>query len=305
GDFVTVDIDFTHGGKPISHLRDHSVRVRPTLRFQDAELTGFETLIVGAAADDVREADLTVSEEADTVGMRNETVHAKITVLDVKRLETPKLTGEFLDRLGVDSEEGLKEQVRSMLERQVRYEQRQSCRRQVLSKITDSADWDLPEDLVSRQVENALRREILEMQQAGFTTQQIQARENDLRQRSLTMTRQNLKEHFVLDRIAEKEEIEVSDQDIEFEITLMAMQRGENPRRVRSRMIKNGMIDNLQAQIRERKAVDIILDGAKFTDVPMDPPTEVTVEAVNRSVCRQVREADSSATSDEGDEGDA
>lgn len=304
GDSVVVDVDFTHEGKPVSHLRDYSIRIRPTVRFQDAELADFDKLMVGVKSNDVREVDVTVSMEADTVAMRGDKVHAKIKVLDVKRLETPELNEEFLGRLGVDSVEALRGQIRNMLERQVKYEQRQACRRQVMEQITDSATWDLPEDLLSRQVENALRREILEMQQAGFTTQQIRSRENDLRQRSLTMTRQNLKEHFVLDRIAELENVTVEDQDIDVEVMMMAMQRGENPRRVRARMQKNGMIDNLQAQIRERKAVDIILDNANFTDTPMPAPTETTIEAVNRSVCKQVQGADTANSNDdaEGDE---
>ena len=63
------------------------------------------------------------------------------------------------------------------LNRQVEYQQRQACRRQVLSQITQSADWELPEELVMKQVENALHREILEMQQAGYSSREIQARE--------------------------------------------------------------------------------------------------------------------------------
>src|SRR5690606_40208038 len=127
------------------------------------------------------------------------------------------LDEEFLLRIGASSEENLRSQVKGMLERQVKYEQRQSCRRQVLEQITESANWDLPEDLVSKQVENALRREILEMQQAGFTSKEILARENDLRQRSLTTTRRNLKQHFVLDRLAEEENVEVTSDDLNAE----------------------------------------------------------------------------------------
>lgn len=308
GDFVTADIRISHESKPLVHLDDVSLRVRPKLRFQDAELDGFDTFMQGAQADDVRETDLTVSMEADSVGMRGETVHVKFTVLDVKRMELPDLDEDFMLRIGAHSEEHLRDQIRNILERQTVYEQRQSCRRQVLEQITESANWDLPEDLVSRQVENALRREMLEMQQAGFTTREALARENDLRQRSLSMTRQNLKEHFVLDRIAEEEAIEVSIEDIEMEITMMALQRGENPRRVRARLQKSGMIENLEAQVRERKAVDVILEHAQFTDVPMPPPTQTEVEAINRSVCRTTTSADidsgvNTATGDEdGDE---
>ncbi len=303
GDYVTVDILVAHGDNVLTKMDDVSVRVRPTLRFRDAELTGFDKLMVGAAVDDVREAELTVSMETDMIGMRGETVKAKFTVLDVKRLETPQMDASFLDRIAADSEEDLRDQIKGMLERQVKYEQRQTCRRQVMEKITDSAKWDLPEDLVSKQVDNALKREILEMQQAGFTTRDILARENDLRQRSLTMTRQNLKEHFVLDRIAEVEEIEVTDDDLNQEITSMAIQRGENPRRVLARLNKTGAIENLQAQIRERKAVDIILEHAKFKDVTMPPVADTEVEALNRSVCRAVVSSD---VEDDGpEEGDS
>jgi len=131
-----------------------------------------------------------------------------------------------------------------------------------------------------------MRREILEMQQAGFTTQQILARENELRQKSISTTRQALKEHFVLDRIATKEQIEVSPIDIESEINMMALQRGESPRRVRARLQKSGVIENLEAQIRERKAVDFILRSAQFEDVPAPSTSPADdVQALSMSVC--------------------
>lgn len=292
GDHLNVDIETIHNGKPLAKIEDVSIRIRPVLRFQDAELTGFDELMKGAAADDTRETEIQISSEADTIEMRGEKVTVKFTVLDVKRLEVPALDESFLERIGAESEEDLRDQIKGMLERQVTYQQRQACREQVLEQITDSASWDLPEDLVSKQVDNALRREILEMQQAGFTTKEILARENELRQQSLTMTKQNLKQHFVLDRIAEEENLEVTNSDLEFEIQSMAIQRGENPRRVRARLIKSGAIENLEAQIRERKAVDVILKHADFTDVDMDPPTETKVEALNRSLCRAVVSAD-------------
>jgi trigger factor len=173
-----------------------------------------------------------------------------------------------------------------MLQRQVTFEQRQACRKQVLEKITESATWELPEALVEKQTENALRREILEMQQAGYTTQQILARENELRQQSISSTRQALKEHFVLDRIATQEKIEVSPIDIESEINMMAVQRGESPRRVRARLQKSGVIENLEAQIRERKAVDFILKSAQFEDVAAPKSTvDDNVQALSLSVC--------------------
>lgn len=285
GDAVQCAVEFRHGERPLRKLDHVTLQLKPVLRFQDAELQGFDDLMRGAKAGDVREADLTVSQEAATIEMRGEPVHATFRVAEVRRMRLPEMNSEFLERIGVESEEELRQQIRNILERQVKFQQRQEIRQQVLGKITESADWDLPDDLVRRQTENAIHREVLEMQQAGFTVRDIRARENEIRQRALSTTRQALKEHFVLDKIATTETIEVSEQDIDTEIAMMAMSRGESPRRLRARLVKSGVIENLEAQIRERKAVDCVLDKAEFVDVEMKPLTDDRVEAVPHAVC--------------------
>lgn len=285
GDYVTLSAEFFKGGVPLHKIGEMTTQIRPVLRFQDAELEDFDTLITGKKAGETAETELTVSGEAANIEMRGETVTAKFTIRSVRRMKMPELNTEFFERIGADDEKSLREEIRKTLERQVQYQQRQACRRQVLEKITESADWELPEDLVLKQVENALRREVLEMQQAGFTSEQIRSRENEIRQRAVSNTEQALKEHFVLDKIATNEGIEVSPQEIDFEIQLMAMQRGESARRVRARLEKSGMDENLEAQIRERKAVDFILEKAQFEDEPMEAPVEDRIAAVAHSVC--------------------
>ena len=65
----------------------------------------------------------------------------------------------------------------------------------------------------------------------------------------------------------------------------MAFQRGESPRRVRARLIKSGVIENLYAQIRERKAVDLILDSAAFNDTAYNLLQDRNTAALERSLC--------------------
>ncbi len=91
----------------------------------------------------------------------------------------------------------------------------------------------------------------------------------------------------MLDKIAAKENIEVSNQEIELEIAIMAAQQGESARKMRARLVRSGMMDNLDAQIRERKAVDVILEHAKFKEVPMpsEDDEEDRVTAISQSVC--------------------
>lgn len=284
-DYLELSIKFEHDGKPLSEIAELVVPLRPILRLRDAEIKDFGEVMADVKAGETRETELEVSAEADQIEMRGEKVKATFTVKTVKFIQPPEINEELLERIGAESEEELREEIKNILERQVTYEQRQSTRTQVLEKITESADWDLPETLVSKQVENALRREILEMQQAGFSRQDIQARENELRQQAISSTRQALKEHFVLDKIATTENLMVDPSEIDMEIYYMAMQQGESPRRVRARMVKSGMIENLEAQLRERKAVDVILEKAEYKETEMKKPEENKVSAIARSVC--------------------
>ena len=284
-DFVVASVEFTRGGAPFRKISSIELQLKPIVRFRDAEIQGFDKLMAGAVPGTEKQTEVTISNEAEQVEMRGEKFNVAIVVGEVLRQKKPEMNAAFFERIGFADLAALRNEIHGMLERQVVFEQRQSVRRQVIEKITESATWDLPEQLVMKQTENAFRREILEMEQAGFTSQQIKARENQLRQNAISSTRQALKEHFVLDKIAEHEKIEVTPIDIETEILMMAIQRGENPRRVRARLVKTGVIENLEAQIRERKAVDLVLKSAVFEDVVVPPEKTDDVQALSISVC--------------------
>ncbi len=304
-DIVQLTLRATHGGEMLREIVDFFARLKPILRFVDAELPGFDTLLTGKSVGDEVATQVTISSEANKIEMRGEAVDVTLKITAIKRVVLPELNAEFLSRAGFETAGELEDAIRNSLERQVTYEQRQSTRKQVLRKITSAADWELPESLVLKQVENAMRREMLEMQQAGYTPAQIRARENEMQQKAVSETRQALKEHFVLDKIATEENISVSPSDIEAEIQYMAMSRGESPRRVRARLVKSGMIENLEAQIRERKAVDVIIERAEFKDVPtpLDDSRD-NVEAVRYALCQQVSYApeESAEEADAGDD---
>jgi trigger factor len=79
-----------------------------------------------------------------------------------------------------------------------------------------------------------------------------------------------LKEHFVLQKIAEVEKLDIDEQDIDDEIERIAMQNEESPRRVRARLEKDDLMEALATEIIERKALDLILESAEYQDVPLE-----------------------------------
>jgi trigger factor len=239
--------------------------------------------MIGVRAGQTRTAQAVLTQDAPNEALRGKTVTAQFDVGDVKRLQLPEMNREFLAEIGdFESEAELRDAVRDNLVRQLQYHQRQRAREQITAALTVSANWELPPDLLKRQSQRELERAVMELQRSGFNQNQIRAYENDLRQNSLRVTAKALKEHFILERIAEEEKIEESEQDYDDEIALIAEQSDETPRRIRARLEKAGRMDVLRNQIIERKTVDLILAHAKFHDVPWEPEA-LEAEAIDRA----------------------
>lgn len=281
GDFLTVNITCTADGRQVAEEREAIVRIRPTLSFADTQLEEFDKLMEGVKAGDERSAEVTLTQDAPHVELRGKPVEVRFEVLEVKKLKLPELTPDFLQEIGkFESKEKFREAVRMNLERQLEYQQQQNVRNQITSMLTKSADWELPPGLLQRQSARELERAVMELRRSGFGEADIRARENLLRQNSAASTATALKEHFILERIAEEERIDVEQGDYDTEIQLMALQSGESPRRVRAQLEKRGLMDVLRNQIVERKVLQRVQDEAKFKDQPYEPE-QVDTEAIS------------------------
>ena len=281
GDYLTAHIVSRYDDKVIEEDSERVFRIRPTLSFRDGQLEGFGKMAEGAKAGDKLNGSVTLTQDAPNEELRGKSLEVEFEVLDVKRLKLPELTEDFLQEMGdFKTEEQLREAIQADLNRQLEYEQRQKIRTQITATLTESADWDLPPGLLKRQSVRELERTVMELRRAGFGEAEIRARENQLRQNSASATAKSLKEHFILERIAEDEEVEAEEGDFEKEIFLIAMQSGESPRRVRAQIEKRGLMDVLQNQIVERKVLELVEAAAKFTDEPYEPE-QMEVEAVH------------------------
>lgn len=273
GDYVAANLTFTNDGEVLSEAEDEEIQIRPTLSLRDGNAEKFGETMTGVKAGESRTFDVELSEDAPNEALRGKTIQAKIDVLEVKRVELPEMTPALLEKIGdFESEAALRDAVRSSLERQLDFQQQQRVRQQVTAKLVESADWELPPEMLARQANRELERKVLELQRSGFSPADIRAHANELRQNSRASTAKALKEHFILERIAEEEKIEETQADYDAEISLIAMQSGESVRRVRAQIEKRGWMDALRNQIIERKVIALVLEQAKYKDEPYDLP---------------------------------
>ena len=266
-DCLMIQMTFSNDGKTVSECTEE-VRIAPKISFPDAVCDGFDKLIIGASKGETRQTKVTVSHDAPNEPLRGKEIDAEIEVLDVMQAEAPSIDEVTLEALGVESEGDLRDAIQVDLDRRLAYHQQKSIRQQITKLLTESADWDLPQDLLQKQSRRELERAVLELRSSNFSEEEIRAYENELRRNSIESTKTALKEHFILERIAEDEGIEDLPEDYEVEIATIAMQSREPVRRVRARIEKQGLMDALRNQIVERKVINTIMEAAKFKDVP-------------------------------------
>ena len=284
GDYIVSKLTFEQDGTVISKAEEETIRIKPTLSFQDGTIKDFDKFMEGAKAGDHRSIKATLSMDAPNPAMRGKEIEAIFDILEIKKLAVPELTKEFLERIGGFSDVGeFRDGVLDSLKQQLDYEQRQQARKQITEALTVTASWDLPPSLLEKQADRELERMVMELRRSGYPENTIRSEINYLRQNSRAAVAQSLKEHFVLEKIAEEENVEDSPRDYEVEIAMIAAQSNTTPRRVRAQIEKQGSMDLLRNQIIERKVVDMILENATFVDVPYEIDGITEEEAIDRA----------------------
>jgi trigger factor len=263
GDLVTCNVTSRYEGKTVASEDELQVYVRQGLSLSDSNVENFDKLMLGAKAGDKPVATVKVSEFSENEQLRGKNVEIEFEILDVKRVSAQDVE-ELSKRLGMGPTE-IPEMVRESLIKNLQYEQRQTIRDQIRQQLTSTANWELPPDLLRRQSRREIERATMEMRSSKLPEYEVTARVNSMRNNVMERTERMLKEHFILERIAEDLGIEADASDYNDEINDIADQQRESPRRVRAMLERNGQMDALRNMIIERKVIDKIIENAKMS----------------------------------------
>ncbi len=282
GDRLLITARFSEDGKFLSDMDEEFVTLSDRVTFSDAVCNDFGAVISGVVEGDKRTVKVTISENHEHESLRGKIVDAEIEIIEVLHKSLPEITPAYLKELGdFESEDEFRGFVRESLERQASYREQQSVRKAVAHLLTDNADFELPRDLVRRQTSREMQRKVLELRRSGFPDEEIRKYVNAIRQNAQSETEVALREHFILEQIAEELGLEADANDYETEINLIAQQSDETSRKVRARLEKSGQMDALRNQIVERKVIEAIIEKANVVEEKLSPkrqePTEFAI----------------------------
>lgn len=231
-----------------------------------------DELLVGAKTGETKQTTIEVPKTYFREEYRGKKVDVQIDIKEVKWLKPAALDETFLSTLDVENKNELREKVRDTLRSRLERQGRTEMTEQIYKYLLDNTDFDLPLDVVAEHSTTLLQRQYANLLMRGLPREKVEEQLDQLRAGSDQQAKEQFKIFFIMNKVAEKLEIDVSDEEINGHIARLAIQRGQRPERMRQEMERDGSLAQFEVQVREDKCIAKMLESAKITEKKPQKP---------------------------------
>ena len=242
-----------------------------------------DDLLVGAKAGDKRQTTVEVAKTYFREEYRGKKVDIEIEVKDIKWLKPAELDANLLERLGVEDEDELRERTRDRLQNQLEQQSRTEMTEQIYQYLLDNIGFDLPLDVVGEQASTLLQRQYVNLLSRGLSRERIEEQMEQLRASSEEQAKEQLKTFFIMDKVADKLEIKITEEEINGRIAQLAMRQGQRPERMREELDRNGSLAQFRLEVRQSKCIEKLLESAKITEVEPEKKSKKSRKTAKKS----------------------
>jgi trigger factor len=190
----------------------------------------------------------------------------EIEILEVKSKVVPEFNDEFVKSVSLgENVEEAKNKIRENIENQLKALRKQEIEQKILDKLAQEYDFPVPASLLEPEFNNLVQRYASQLESYGIKPNKEileAAREN------LTITAiNNVRVMLILSKIAEKEGISVSDEELDAQISKLAQSYNVSFADMREYLIQKGMLEGIKSDIARQKALDILVEKANIKEI--------------------------------------
>ncbi len=277
GDYAVVNYTGTCEGRPITDLAPTARGLTSQREFwlhmePDHFIPGFTDPLQGAGKGERRTVTVTFPPDFVTRELAGKQGVYEVEIVAVKEKQIPPLDDALARSYGAENLEKLREGVRQDLENELRAKQRRETRNQLIAALLGRAHFDLPESLVEAETRGAVYDIVKANADRGVSKEAIDSRKDEIYTVANRSARERLKINFLLDRIAEQEKVQVTQEELTRQILYLASQRREKPDKLVRDMRQSGELAELHRQLLHTKVLDLLESKAQIEEVPAGPP---------------------------------
>jgi len=288
GDIAVVNYTGTCEGKPITELAPTAKGLTEQKNFwveatPNSFIPGFADQLMGAKAGDKRTVTVDFPADFVTPQIAGKKGNYEVEVVEVKEKALPSLDEALAKAYGAENLEKLQAGVRRDLENELKFKQDKTLRTELVRALLGRVNFDLPETAVAHETRNVVYDLVQENTKRGVPRQVIEQQKEQIFSAATHNAKERVKVQFLLQKIAEKEDIKISQEEIAQRVHHLAGLYQIPPDKfLRDLQKRNGLIE-IYDQIMNEKVIDFLQQNAKIEDVPPGSSPAPEGAAVNPS----------------------
>jgi len=233
----------------------------------DINVPDLKDRLVGAKSGDKVSVDVELGDSFSVEQHRNKSAKMEISIKEIKRPKSPKIDDELAKQVGYDTLGELKEFMSKRLEMEKKRMAEGEMQEQISSKLIEMADFEMPEDMIKHHTNERLHKYQLDLVNKGTPQEEIEKHTEDMKSASEEAVVRDFKMSLVLEHIAEKERIFVTEDDVNRRISEMAGMYGLDAAGMKKQLEKMNSMSNLRHQLRESKTLNLLMKEANIEEV--------------------------------------
>ncbi len=189
-----------------------------------------------------------------------------VTVKGIRSKVVPPIDAAFFERLGVENEEDLRAKIRADLEESAQQRETGRLRNELVDQLLKGVECDLPETVVSGEARGIIQDILRDNSSRGVSEEQLIEKKDEIVEMANRNAEGRVKAQFVLDRIAEKENITVSASQLNSHIDLLARRYGMKPDEFRQELKKREAMPGIEKELRRSMTIDYLMEKADISE---------------------------------------
>jgi trigger factor len=257
GDFAQVSLDGNPKageGQPV-HMDEVLVEIAGGNTMPE-----FTEHLRGTSAGDERTFDVSYPEDTHDRRLAGKTFSYAVKVQAIKQKSLPELNDEFAKQLGeFQTVDDLRKVIREQIESERKHQAEHDAKDKLVGELIQRNDFEVPDSLIEQQIDIRLERGLRALAAQGLTAEQMKKMDlQRLRAGQREQAIHDVKAALLLERVAEEENVQVSDEELNQELEALAKQSKQTSEAVRARLTRDGGLDRIRTRIRNEKTLEFL-----------------------------------------------
>jgi trigger factor len=214
----------------------------------------------GASAGDERTFDVNYPQDTEDKRLAGKTFTYVVKVQALKQKSLPQANDEFAKQLGeFQTMDEVRKAIREQMEAERKHQAEHDAKEKLVRELIQRNDFEVPDSLIDQQIDIRLERGLRALAAQGLTAEQMKKMDmNRLRSGQRDQAIHDVKAALLLERVADEENLQVSDDELNQELEALAKQSKQTSEAIRARLTRDGALDRIRTRIRNEKTLDFL-----------------------------------------------